>query len=333
MAFNLGEFELIDRFLSRIDSAPPDLVIPPGDDCAGIRIRDETLLLVTTDLLVEDVHFTFDSIRPRELGWKTMAVNISDIAAMGGRPSYGFLSIAIPGHLDLGTLDDFMEGLHGCCKTFEMVLAGGDTTSSHSKLFINLCVLGTVSADRCLTRTGAVPGDIIQVSGPLGGSAAGLRMLLDGTPRKELDTVLANAHFQPQPRVEAAAALSTVPGVHAMIDISDGLVQDLGHICRNSGTGAIVDAGKIPLFNEALHAFCGDRNRVLALALSGGEDYELCWTVAPDHADLAIATAASAGAPNPVTIGHVVPGSNVKVLENGIDVTPLSRGFDHFNAG
>ncbi|HPQ40466.1 MAG TPA: thiamine-phosphate kinase [bacterium] len=330
MAGTPGEFELIERILGRFHNGADSLVVPPGDDCAGIRTDASSLLLITTDLLVENVHFTLATITPQELGWKSMAVNISDIAAMGGRPEYGFLSIAIPGYFTTGMIDDFSLGMAECCQASHMTLAGGDTTASPSGLFVNICVIGRVNPQQCLTRGGALAGDCIQVSGHLGSSAAGLEELLSGKGREAINRELIRAHLCPQPRVETGLALSRIPGVHSMIDISDGLVQDLGHICRKSGVGAVVNADSIPIHPEVVRITGDDRDRYLNMALSGGEDYELCWTVSEENELLALRIASEAGAPAPATIGRIIPGSGVRVMDRG-QVRHLTRtGFDHF---
>ncbi|MCD4655132.1 thiamine-phosphate kinase [bacterium] len=168
---NFGEFELIHRMLSKFHDPHPDLLTPAGDDCAAIGFGKNSIILVTTDLLVENVHFRKNTTTGFQLGRKCIAVNLSDIAAMGGQPSYCFLSIACPQNTTLNFLDDLLEGMADMCKEFGVSLAGGDTTASPEHLMINICLLGTAYKTRYLKRSGAIPGDLIQISGPLGGSS------------------------------------------------------------------------------------------------------------------------------------------------------------------
>ncbi|MBN1296168.1 thiamine-phosphate kinase [bacterium] len=330
MLSELGEFDLIERFLSAFSNPSRDLVIPPGDDCAAFRVSPETLMLVTTDLLIEHVHFDLSTIHPRQLGWKAMAVNISDIAAMGGTPAFGFLSIALPKRTSTAWIDALAEGMSACCTRYHVTLAGGDTTGSLHDIVINIGLIGFTSPQRCIRRNGALPGDCIQVSGPFGGSAAGLKLLALGTPLNPLEQSLITAHLEPIPRVACGQALSQLTGVHAMIDVSDGLIQDLGHICHASGVGAIVSAHSVPVYPGIPDRIGRERIDPLNLALSGGEDYELVWTVSPECADAALASAVTAGALHAVTIGVIGEGQSVVVMLDGKPLQLARAGYDHF---
>lgn len=325
----LGEFQLIQRFLSLFPPSPADLVTPAGDDCAVIAMPSGDLLLITTDLLVEGIHFTMDSISPYQLGVKSMAVNLSDIAAMGGIPRFAFLSIAFRKDETLQRLDAIMTGIRDMCQRHGVTLAGGDTTASKRDLIINLCLTGEPLNGRVLKRSGARPGDLIQISGPLGGSAAALSLILSGNGCRDYPQ-LARCHFTPEPRLATGIALNRIEAVSAMIDISDGLLQDLGHICEMSGTGAIVDADKVPFYEESLQVARGDRTQAMMWALSGGEDYELCWTVHPSGGDRCLEAAFRAGAPQPVTIGTVTDDGGIRVRKNGESWQPKTTGWDHF---
>ncbi|MBN1879141.1 thiamine-phosphate kinase [bacterium] len=326
---SLSEFQLIERFLSRFPEADSTLIVPPGDDCAVFRSERSDPILVTTDLLIEDVHFTMDSIRPRELGIKSMAVNLSDIAAMGAEARYAFLSMGFRKAESLDVLDGVMSGIREMCNRYAVYLAGGDTTLSRKHFVINICIIGFAPAGRFLTRSGAQPGDVIQISGPLGGSAAALSLILKKKNPRDFSE-LARAHFTPEPRLATGQALNRLHGVHSMIDISDGLIQDLGHICEMSRTGAHIYAERIPLFPDASNICDGDMRQVYSWALAGGEDYELCWTVSPDMEDIALDAARNAGAPNPVTIGTVTDGSDLSIFKNGKAWLPDRTGWDHF---
>ena len=211
-------------------------VVGIGDDCAVMPQREGLDTLVTTDLLVEDRHFLLADVSPEQLGWKSAAVNISDIAAMGGRPTAAFLSIALPASVSAEWVDKFIAGFRELSARFGVPLLGGDTSASPDKLFINVTVLGECPHGRALLRSGARPGDLICVTGPLGDSAAGLKLILErhadgeGAP----EDILIRRHYLPMPRVAEGMALRDCPGVHAMMDISDGIASDLRHILEAS---------------------------------------------------------------------------------------------------
>ena len=309
----MTEFELIASLASRFPV--PDGIQGIGDDCAVIPdssvmpgstghptgssvmpdlIGHPTDLLVTTDLLAEGVHFLLDRISPEDLGWKSAAVNISDIAAMGGLPKYAFLSLALPKDLTAESpwLDAFFDGFAAACRQFGVALLGGDTSASASGVFINVTLIGNCPHGTALLRSAAKPGDLICVTGTLGDSAAGLKVMKEGDSSTPLrfgrnDSEIADEeyvlrkHCRPEPRVAEGLALRDCPGVHAMMDISDGVAADLPHILEASGVGATVDVASLPLSPE-LRRLCASRGWDAAdLALCGGEDYELLFTMAP----------------------------------------------------
>lgn len=282
----LGEFGLIDR-IRKMTSVPDPSWVGIGDDCAVIPLSPETGgapasdLLVSTDMLVEGTHFLMEDISPRQLGWKSAAVNISDIAAMGGKPIATFLSLALPKTLPEQWMQEFMEGYNEISEKFGAALLGGDTTCSPDRICINVTVLGTCPRGKAKLRSAARPGDLVCVTGTLGDSAAGLRLILDG--QKGAAPRLIDRHYTPTPRVEEGLALSCLPGVHAMMDISDGVGSDLRHILDESGVGARIDTGKLPISKE-LQDLCSEKGwDPKELALSGGEDYELLFTMDPQE--------------------------------------------------
>lgn len=282
----LGEFGLIDR-IRKMTSVPDPSWVGIGDDCAVIPLSPETGgapasdLLVSTDMLVEGTHFLMEDISPRQLGWKSAAVNISDIAAMGGKPIATFLSLALPKTLPEQWMQEFMEGYNGISEKFGAALLGGDTTCSPDRICINVAVLGTCPRGKARLRSAARPGDLVCVTGTLGDSAAGLRLILGG--QKGAAPRLMDRHYTPTPRVEEGLALSCLPGVHAMMDISDGVGSDLRHILDESGVGARIDTGKLPISKE-LQALCSEKGwDPRELALCGGEDYELLFTMDPQE--------------------------------------------------
>ena len=309
-----GEFELIDR-IRRSFSAPAGMT-GIGDDCAVIPQSSDKDLLVSTDLLVEKVHFLLDKICAYDLGWKSAAVNISDIAAMGGLPVATFLSLAVPENLDDEWMDGFMKGYSAVSDRFSVSLLGGDTTGSPNQLCINVAIIGECARGAAVLRGAARPGDSICVTGNLGDSAAGLKCLLgniDDFPG------LVNAHCRPYPRVKEGLSLSETAGIGAMMDISDGVASDIRHIMSESKVGARIDVSGLPLSSD-LKAACGRFGWDPAeLALCGGEDYELLFTCRKG-ADIRI---------EHTVIGEIVEGSEL-IWEGRNAAGKDYRGFEHF---
>ena len=286
-----------------------------GDDCAILPQGDGQDLLVSTDLLVEGVHFLRDGIAPFDLGWKTAAVNLSDIAAMGGQPVATFLCSALCGDLPAGWMLSFLEGYKAVSERFGAALLGGDTSRSLSQLCFNVTVLGRCPSNRAVRRNAAWPGDRICVTGFLGDSAAGLKSILAGLAETPLVQRLRTRHTRPFPRVEEGLSLAGMPGIGAMMDISDGVAADLPHILEESGTGAVVDTTSLPLSDE-LRALCTAEGwDAVELALCGGEDYELLFTCRPD---------ARIPVPHQV-IGEIVPGNGIRWEGSDRDFA----GFEH----
>lgn len=271
-----GEFGLIERIRSRFET--PAGITGIGDDCAVIPQNSGEDTLVSTDMLVEGVHFLLEGISPWQLGWKSAAVNISDIAAMGGSPVGSFLSFALPRDISPQWIDGFLDGYGSISREYGVPLLGGDTTASESGLCISVTVMGKCPAGQGRRRNAAKVGDMICVTGPLGDSAAGLRAILSGDTASDIAQLLVKRHCQPIPRVKEGLSLAGCGGVHAMMDISDGIGSDLRHILDESGVGAEVDVQAVPLSDE-LRTFCTERGLdALELAISGGEDYELLFT-------------------------------------------------------
>lgn len=274
----LGEFELISKIAGQFPV--PEGIIGIGDDCAILPQDSDKESLVSTDLLIEGTHFLLKDIGAYRLGWKSAAVNLSDLAAMGGKATGSFLSIAIPvGNTLINNkwMDDFIQGYKALSMSFHCPLLGGDTTRSEGPLCINVTVLGECPKGKAIRRNGARPGDIVAVSGFLGDAAAGLKLLLNG----QAEGYLQNKHYLPLPKIKEGLRLAE-DGVHAMMDISDGIGSDLRHILKASGVGACIDCTALPL-SDAFKTTCLEHNwDALSLALCGGEDYELLFTAAPD---------------------------------------------------
>ncbi|MBL8471505.1 MAG: thiamine-phosphate kinase [Rhodocyclaceae bacterium] len=317
-----SEFELIARYFER-PVHHTDLGV--GDDCALIRITPGHQLAISTDMLVAGTHFFADT-DPAALGWKTLAVNLSDLAAMGATPRWVVLAAALPA-ADEAWVAAFASGFHALAARYGVDAIGGDTTRGP----LNLCptVFGEVPLGAALRRDGARDGDDIWVSGQPGRAALGLAHL-QGRVRlaPQAAQICVDALTRPEPRVELGLALRGI--AHAAIDVSDGLAADLGHILERSRCGAELRSDWLPA--APLLALCEDAERVMDSLLAGGDDYELCFTAA---ADLRVAIGAIAQQLNlPLTrIGHIRAGAPpVPVLRDaaGNELPLLRRGFDHF---
>jgi thiamine-monophosphate kinase len=280
---SIGEFGFIKK-ISRGCLIRPDHIIKSiGDDAAAFTIEPDLVSLITTDLLVERIHFIRDSISGFDLGYKSLAVNLSDIAAMGGTAREAFISIAIPPNCSLEYLEAFYDGIKSLAARFDVNILGGDTTSSREDLIINVAVQGTVDRAQILCRDAARPGDIIVSTGYLGDSRAGLHLILNNIPADTADfQALYRAHALPEPHLDEGRFLASRPGTHAGIDCSDGLSSDLGHIAGESQVGATLYSDKMPI-SESLLKFCSHFDfDPVEYALSGGEDYTLLCTIAPE---------------------------------------------------
>lgn len=330
---DLGEFAFIDRIAPGCEQGDSARVVRGiGDDAAVVEVPGG-LLVLTTDMLIERVHFLRDTISPRQLGYKALAVNLSDIAAMGAVPHEALVSIAIPPTVSVEELDALYDGMKALAAKARVNLLGGDTTGSKLDLCLNVVVTGSAARDEILYRSGARAGDRIVVTGTLGDSAAGLAILLDepNLPA-EIERVLLEAHLAPELYLDEARLLARSGAAHAAIDLSDGLASDLGHICRASGVGAVLDLASIPLSDE-LRAYCSTTGRdPMRLALAGGEDYRLLATVAADRvAELRSAIAEATDRPL-FDIGEIIDGSTVQLRGGDGLVTPLAMtGWDHFS--
>jgi thiamine-monophosphate kinase len=283
---DIGEFSFIKK-ISRGCLFRPDGVIKAiGDDAAAFRVDSDRIALITTDLLVERVHFLRNTVSGFDLGHKALAVNLSDIAAMGGTAREAFVSIAIPEDCPLDYLEDIYKGMKHLAARFDVNILGGDTTGSKIDLIINVSIYGTVPEKEILCRDAARSGDVVFSTGFLGDSKAGLHLIVNGIAAdSENLKILLKAHLLPEPHLREGRFLARQFGVHAAIDTSDGLSSDLGHIVEESRVGARLYADKIPI-SEHLKKFCKRYGfDPVSYALAGGEDYTLLCTVALDRAD------------------------------------------------
>lgn len=315
----MGEFEIIERYFKR---APrdPDVVLGIGDDAAVLRVDD--LAAVTVDTLVAGVHFPHE-IAPSLLGHRSMAVNLSDVAAMGAEPKWCTLALTLP-KADAAWLEEFARGFFASSEEFGVTLVGGDLT--RGPLTVTVQLIGRVRDGGFLRRGGGNAGDDVYVTGTLGDSAAGIALLAEPSkPASSAARALEQRFYRPQPRVREGLALQALAS--AAIDVSDGLLADLGHICEASGCGAVIDVERVPLSAELLELF--PPQDALRFALSGGDDYELCFTASPAHAD-EIERAMDACGTRVRRIGQLVPGREVLCRRDGEPFTPPARGYTHF---
>ncbi|MDI6710097.1 MAG: thiamine-phosphate kinase [Thermoanaerobacterales bacterium] len=328
----IGEEGLIKRWARGLRLSA-GVVRGVGDDAAVLCAPEGELLLFTTDMLVEGVHFTPALVPYRDLGYKALAVNVSDIAAMGGTPRWAVVSLGLPPGAAVEDLDAFYAGLSEAAEAFGVSIVGGDTVRSPRDLVVNVALLGGAAPDRVLYRSGARPGDAVFVTGSIGAAAAGLFLLQHPVPEcpEEVQAVLVHAHRRPVPRVAAGSALAAGGAVTALADLSDGLATDLARICAASGTGALVRARDLPVSPEArlLARLAG--TDPLEWALYGGEDYELVGTARPEDLPRLRATLAAIGVPL-AAVGEVRPREAGLYLrdETGRE-RPLSPGgYQHF---
>jgi thiamine-monophosphate kinase len=320
---HLGERRVVSRIRRAFDDPRADILLGIGDDAALVRGPER--LLLTTDILVEGEDFRRADHPPRLLGRKALNVNLSDIAAMGGRPLHALVGLALPGDVEETWLRQFMAGLAGAASEAGVALVGGDLSQSQE---IMIAVTVTGDCRFPVTRAGARPGDAIFVSGTLGDAAGGLRLLEKGGILGVAKPVrpLVGAFLDHEPRLKLGALLARRRLASAMIDLSDGLSVDLRHICEESGAGAEVEAARIPI-SPALARFARDP---LDMALNGGEDFELLFTVRPAKVP---AVEALARTFHLARIGRMIPGRAVRLVMPGNKKRPLRpRGFEHFSA-
>jgi len=279
-----GEFELINQFFRRSLPKKQNDVTGIGDDCAIMTFNEQLFQLVTTDMLIEKTHFIKKRIHAKDLGYKALAVNFSDIAAMGGEPSGIFLSLGLPGSMKISWLKNFMNGFFELSEKYKAPLLGGDTTRSESGIIINVMVIGRVKKGNVKKRSGSRPGDKICVTELLGDSSAGLKLLMDGHNRNlnERDRkYLIQRHRRPPHSLEEGQWLGRKNSVHAMIDISDGIGSDLYHLIEVSKLGIDVRLDDLPVSDALVKLAETSGNDIYDYAVNGGEDYGLLITVDP----------------------------------------------------
>jgi len=304
------------------------LALSIGDDAAAFRSRKDSLVLISTDSLVEGIHFDLRYFSPENLGWKALAVNLSDIAAMGGRPLYFTTSIAVPRGRDSRWVQKLYRGMLELASKSQVHLIGGDTCASPQGVFLDLTILGEVKPAEMVTRRGARPGDLLFVTGELGECSMGLELLKQHPQFAKRYPETIRRHLRPTPRSHAGRFLASHRLASSLIDISDGLSTDLHHLCEQSRVGAVIDAEKIPIAKASGKLRSLLSKPALDYALNGGEDYELLFTVSPS---LAKKIPEQVGDVTIHEIGWITsnPG-RCYLLEQGKKKRLFSGGFDHF---
>jgi thiamine-monophosphate kinase len=337
----LGEFGIISRIAAAARSGT-GVITGIGDDAAVTALSPGMQLLTSTDMLLEDVHFCRSWHDPYRLGRKSLAVNISDIAAMGGSPRWATLSLAIPPDLPLDFLDDFTCGFLAMAGEHGVALVGGDTCSSKHGLAVSVTIMGEQQPDRILRRSGARPGDEIWTTGTLGDAAMALKLLERQPPLHEdphgpkgegwgeAERILISRLLDPTPRTAAGIALAESELVTAMIDISDGILADFRHIAEQSGVGGIIRLEELPLSPQFRSAAAGFPSFPNSLILAGGEDYELCFTAHADSREKIVAIMKKCGI-EAAPVGIVTSSPDVTVLDAaGQPFQSSHQGFNHF---
>ncbi|MEK7307994.1 MAG: thiamine-phosphate kinase [Nitrospirota bacterium] len=311
----IGEFGLIKRLRTRHADSSPEILKGIGDDAAAVKIKSQ-ITLITTDMLLEGIHFNLSFTTFYQLGYKTLAVNISDILAMGGKPRYFLLGLGLPATYLARDIDELYSGIMKLAKKFKVAVIGGDTCASGKGLVLSGTLLG--EANGIITRSGARPGDAIFVTDTIGDSAMGLMLMkkLKIKNSKALSPdirTLIKKHLMPEPR-----ALKKTSGITSMIDVSDGLLIDLSHICDESNAGALIYIDKIPISKGLALAAKKMGADPLEFALKGGEDYILLFT-APS--DIKI---------NAIRIGEIIKKGRFLVDARGRKIPFKAEGYEHF---
>lgn len=331
-----GEFGLIELVSGGLINRPERVVKGIGDDTAVIKASKDKLLLFTTDMMIEGVHFSLDYSKPQDIGKKALAVNISDIAAMGGYPTDGVISIGVPGDLNVAVVEQIYAGIREIAGEYQVNIVGGDTVKSRD-LIINVALTGEVAKDKVVYRSGAKPGDVIYVTGALGNSAAGLYLFQNPEFVKNLPLEYANnlkrIHVSPSPRLFEAQKLVNSGLITAMNDISDGLASELHEIGSQSNVGCELQLEQLPISQEVRCLVEEKKVNAINWALYGGEDFELVFTV-KGQAEHKFASFAGEQGITIYKVGQIVAAENgFNLLNQQGEVIPFeAKGYNHFRS-
>jgi len=331
----IGEDDLVRRIRAATAADRDGVIVGIGDDCAVLEMTPGTRLIAKTDLLIEDVHFRRRYTAPADIGWKALAVNISDIASKGGRARWALVAFACPAATTVEEIDSFYDGMLSLAREHSVAIVGGDTSSSPGGWFVNVSLLG--EGTRVILRSTARPGDVIAVTNTLGRSAAGLAVLERDRPPAGVDAEaladVTRAHLRPRPRVAEGRWLGDTEGVTAMMDLSDGLATDLGRLCVESGVGATVEIDALPVAPGTRRVASAVGGDALAWATGGGEDYELLVACAADAFPRIAAGLAEATGSTLSRIGAFAHARRLRFVDGRGREIDVARGFEHFVTG
>ncbi|MBS3769673.1 MAG: thiamine-phosphate kinase [Bacteroidales bacterium] len=329
----IGEFGLIEEVIApEFRELVNKHLTGIGDDAAIVPIDKHTSHIHTTDMLIEKTHFLRDKISPYQLGYKSLSVNLSDIAAMGGKPIASYLSIGLPKDMEVEWVEEFMKGYKALSEEFQVPLLGGDTASSEDKIIINVGVTGEIPAKNIKLRSAAQENDVICLTGKVGDSAGGLQLILNDLPVDNQAKKLLEQHLTPTPQIIEGIWLSEFDAVHAMMDVSDGIASDLKHILKASaGLKGIIELDNIPMSEELIHQSETHQWNPLELSVSGGEDYVLLLTVDKKEYETLAGKFREQFSRPLYKIGYLEHGEReIIYLKNNKEVKDLKEGYSHF---
>ena len=324
---SLGERALIARITSRL-ATPPWVVVGPGDDAAVIRPARGSFDVLTTDALVDGIHFDLRFVPPDAVGHRALAVNLSDLAAMGAEPRAALLSLLLPDDTDVGTIDGIVDGLLGLATRYRVTLVGGNITRTTGPLAIDVTATGSVRPRRVLTRSGARPGDEVYVTGTLGSAATGLELLKAGDAAAGAEACV-ERYLRPDPRVRAGLLLGRNRAASSCMDLSDGFADAVRQVAEASGVGITIDAATLPIDDVVRTRQQAAGHDPLQTAIAAGDDYELLFTVRPAHRGRLRGVRQQLGDLPVTRVGVVTKGSDVR-LRDGQGTRELPRGYEHW---
>jgi len=326
-----SERELVARIQQQLPPTPPWVLVGIGDDAAIVEPERNRVEVLTVDAVVEGVHFDRAFVPPDAIGHRALAVNLSDLAAMGAAPRLALLSMALPAALPLSDFDGIVAGFTALASASRLHVVGGNLTRSPGPLMLDVTLLGTVKRRQGLTRAGARPGDELYVSGTIGTAAAGLRLLKDGETAATDASRLTQRYLRPEPRVRLGVLLARNRAAAACVDLSDGLADGIRRIAEASGVGVIVDASELPIDPAARAVFDAHGLDTIEASISAGDDYELLVAVRP-RARGRLAAAVRHGGTPLTRIGRCIEDRAVTIRRTGVDATDaaLPAGYTHF---
>jgi len=323
---DLGERALVHRITTRL-ATPNWVVVGPGDDAAVVEPERGSLEVLTTDIQVEDVHFDRRFVAPDAIGHRSLAVNLSDLAAMGARPRAALLSLVLPDALDVAVVDGLLDGMLALAEVHRVAVIGGNVSRSPGPLMVDVTATGSVRRRRILTRAGARPGDGVYVTGTLGDALVGLRSLQRGGSQRLAEQE--RRYLRPDPRVRTGFQLAANRAASACMDLSDGLADAVRQIAEASHVGMKLEASALPIADAVRRWHEDEGHDAVACALRGGEDYELLFTVRQAHQGRLRAVRRAAGTVPMTRIGVVTRGPQISIEVAG-EERPLPEGFQHF---